>query len=88
MFSSNNSPPKFDYLFGDGNLMRAGREPLRGAGSNCPKILSEDFGWDKYLAKKIWCFGPEGKGPNMVLDTRKGVQYLSESKIQLLLGFS
>jgi elongation factor 2 len=23
------------------------------------KILSEEFGWDKDLAKKIWCFGPE-----------------------------
>ncbi|KAL6011069.1 hypothetical protein ACLOJK_001513 [Asimina triloba] len=22
------------------------------------KILSEEFGWDKDLAKKIWCFGP------------------------------
>ncbi|MDW4809970.1 hypothetical protein NQ359_24100, partial [Escherichia coli] len=23
------------------------------------KILAEEFGWDKDLAKKIWCFGPE-----------------------------
>ncbi|KAL0325783.1 UNVERIFIED_CONTAM: Elongation factor 2 [Sesamum radiatum] len=29
------------------------------------KILSEEFGWDKELAKKIWCFGPETTGPNM-----------------------
>ncbi|KAG6635782.1 hypothetical protein CIPAW_11G066000 [Carya illinoinensis] len=26
------------------------------------KILSEEFGWDKDLAKKIWCFGPETTG--------------------------
>uniref|UniRef100_A0A803NVR3 Tr-type G domain-containing protein n=1 Tax=Cannabis sativa TaxID=3483 RepID=A0A803NVR3_CANSA len=32
------------------------------------KILSEEFGWDKDLAKKIWCFGPETTGPNMVVD--------------------
>ncbi|KAK8540536.1 hypothetical protein V6N13_056674 [Hibiscus sabdariffa] len=23
------------------------------------KVLAEEFGWDKDLAKKIWCFGPE-----------------------------
>lgn len=26
------------------------------------KILSEEFGWDKELAKKIWCFGPDTTG--------------------------
>ena len=26
------------------------------------KVLSEDFGWDKDLAKKIWCFGPDTTG--------------------------
>ena len=26
------------------------------------KILSEEFGWDKDLAKKIWCFGPDTTG--------------------------
>jgi elongation factor 2 len=32
------------------------------------QILSQEFGWDKDLAKKIWCFGPETTGPNMVVD--------------------
>ncbi len=32
------------------------------------KVLAEDFGWDKDFAKKIWCFGPETTGPNMVVD--------------------
>ncbi|XP_027340327.1 elongation factor 2-like [Abrus precatorius] len=54
---------------------------------NCSKILSEEFGWDKDLAKKIWCFGPEGKGPNMVVDTCKGVQYLNEIKDSVVAGF-
>ncbi|KAJ4837939.1 pre-tRNA nuclear export protein [Turnera subulata] len=44
------------------------------------KILSEEFGWDKDLAKKIWCFGPETTGPNMVVDMCKGVQYQNEIK--------
>ncbi|KAJ8755104.1 hypothetical protein K2173_016833 [Erythroxylum novogranatense] len=51
------------------------------------KILSDEFGWDKDLAKKIWCFGPETTGPNMVVDMCKGVQYLNEIKDSVVAGF-
>ncbi|GKV37036.1 hypothetical protein SLEP1_g45105 [Rubroshorea leprosula] len=51
------------------------------------KILSEEYGWDKDLAKKIWCFGPETTGPNMVVDMCKGVQYLNEIKDSVVAGF-
>ncbi|KAG6418897.1 hypothetical protein SASPL_121103 [Salvia splendens] len=51
------------------------------------KILAEEFGWDKELAKKIWCFGPETTGPNMVVDMCKGVQYLNEIKDSVVAGF-
>eukprot|EP00245_Coleochaete_scutata_P016009 TRINITY_DN7331_c0_g1_i1.p1 TRINITY_DN7331_c0_g1~~TRINITY_DN7331_c0_g1_i1.p1 ORF type:complete len:844 (-),score=226.07 TRINITY_DN7331_c0_g1_i1:545-3076(-) len=51
------------------------------------KILSEDFGWDKETAKKIWCFGPETTGPNMVVDVCKGVQYLNEIKDSVVAAF-
>ncbi|KAJ0748510.1 putative small GTP-binding protein [Helianthus annuus] len=51
------------------------------------KILSEEFKWDKDLAKKIWCFGPETTGPNMVVDMCKGVQYLNEIKDSVVAGF-
>merc|ERR1712224_611216 len=44
------------------------------------KILSDEFNWDKELAKNIWCFGPEATGANLVVDNTKGVQYLSEIK--------
>lgn len=44
------------------------------------KKLVDDFGWDKDLTKKIWCFGPDTMGPNMLLDATKAVQYLSEIK--------
>merc|ERR1711934_1009557 len=30
--------------------------------------------------RKIWCFGPEVHGPNIVSDVSKGVQYLNEIK--------
>ncbi|XP_058068491.1 elongation factor 2-like, partial [Magnolia sinica] len=51
------------------------------------KILSEEFRWDKDLAKKIWCFGPKTTGPNMVVDMCKGVQYLNEIKDSVVAGF-
>ncbi|CAD6229872.1 unnamed protein product [Miscanthus lutarioriparius] len=51
------------------------------------QILSQEFGWDKDLAKKIWCFGPETTGPNMVVDMCKGVQYLNEIKDSVVAGF-
>ncbi|KAG2679718.1 hypothetical protein I3760_11G064500 [Carya illinoinensis] len=51
------------------------------------KILSEEFGWDKDLANKIWCFGPETTGPNMVVAMCKGVQYVNEIKDSVVAGF-
>lgn len=51
------------------------------------KILSEEFGWDKDLAKKIWCFGPDTTGPNMLTDITKGVQYLNEIKDSCVAAF-
>lgn len=42
------------------------------------KILSEEFGWDKDLAKKIWCFGPDttGEAGTWVLVGWRGVAWL------------
>ncbi|WOL14623.1 elongation factor 2 [Canna indica] len=51
------------------------------------KILSKEFGWDKEEAKKIWCFGPETTGPNMVVDACKGVQYVNEIKDSIVAAF-
>merc|ERR1712160_196040 len=41
-------------------------------------ILRDEFEWDPNDALKIWCFGPETTGPNMVVDVTKAVQYLNE----------
>lgn len=38
-------------------------------------------------ARKIWCFGPEGTGPNVIMDCTKGVQYLNEIKDSVVAGF-
>jgi len=51
------------------------------------KFLTEKHSWDKSEALKIWCFGPDGMGPNMVVDMTKGVQYLNEIKDSVDAGF-
>lgn len=38
-------------------------------------------------ARKIWCFGPEDTGPNILVDCSKGVQYLNEIKDSVVAGF-
>ena len=47
----------------------------------------DDFGWDKDLTKKIWCFGPDTMGPNLMIDATKAVQYLSEIKDSVVAAF-
>lgn len=42
--------------------------------------LVDDFGWDVNDAKKIWFFGPDNMGPNLLVDVTKAAQYLSEIK--------
>jgi len=49
--------------------------------------IKEKFGWDATEARKIWCFGPDGSGPNVVVDTTKAVQYLNEIKDSVVAGF-
>jgi len=51
------------------------------------KILAEKYEWDPTDARKIWCFGPEGSGPNLLVDQTKGVQYLAEIKDSCIAGF-
>ena len=51
------------------------------------KRLVEDFEWDKSDALKIWCYGPDNNGPNMVVDTAKGVQFLNEIKDSVEAAF-
>jgi elongation factor 2 len=51
------------------------------------KILVDEYGWDQNHARKIWCFGPETTGPNLVVDCTKGVQYLNEIKDSCIAAF-
>ncbi|KAL3907689.1 MAG: hypothetical protein SGPRY_010084 [Prymnesium sp.] len=51
------------------------------------RILVDKFGWDKAATQKIWCFGPDGSGPNLVVDTTVAVQYLNEIKDSVVAGW-
>merc|ERR1719259_131761 len=51
------------------------------------RYLSEKYEWDVNDARKIWCFGPDGDGANMVIDVTKGIQFLNEIKDSVKSGF-
>lgn len=37
------------------------------------KILENDYEWEKNDAQRVWCFGPDTTGPNLLVDTTKAV---------------
>jgi elongation factor 2 len=43
-------------------------------------ILADKYDWQKNDSLKIWCFGPENTGANVLVDQTTGVQYLNEIK--------
>lgn len=51
------------------------------------RYLADKYEWDVTEARKIWCFGPDGTGPNLLVDVTKGVQYLNEIKDSVVAGF-
>jgi len=50
--------------------------------------MADEYGWDVTEARKIWAFGPDGTGPNLFVDTTKGVNYLMEIKESVVGGFA
>jgi len=50
--------------------------------------MADEYGWDVSEAMKIWAFGPDGTGPNLFVDTTKGVNYLLEIKESVVGGFA
>jgi len=56
-----------------------------------PKIraryLADKYEWDVTDARKIWGFGPDTTGANLLVDVTKGVQYLNEIKDSVVAGF-
>lgn len=51
------------------------------------RVLADKFSWDVADARRIWCFGPDGTGANLVVDQTKAVQYLHEIKDSVVAAF-
>jgi elongation factor 2 len=53
------------------------------------RILSDEFNWDVTDARRIWAFGPIGGecSLNMIVDTTRGLPYMSEIKEHVITGF-
>lgn len=51
------------------------------------RVLADDHGWDVTDARKIWAFGPDTTGANLLVDQTKAVQYLNEIKDSFVSGF-
>jgi elongation factor 2 len=53
------------------------------------KYLADTYGFDveDVAPKRLWGFGPDGAGPNWLMDATRGVQFLSEIKESCNSGF-
>jgi len=82
------SPNKHNRLFMSGEPLPEGLAEAIGDGKCTARddvklrarYLADEFKFDVADARKIWCFGPNAKGPNFLVDTTKGCQYLNEIK--------
>jgi len=59
-------------------LIENGKAGPRADPKERARILRDDFHWDDAAAKKLWCFGPETQGANVVVDQTQAVPYLTE----------
>jgi len=51
------------------------------------KLLMEKHKWDAGDARKIWCFGPDDSGPNLLVDQTKSVQNLGDIRDAVIATF-
>ena len=89
------SPNKHNRLYMKGNPLpdgladeiEEGKVTHKQEAKERSKYLQEKFEMDPNDTRKIWCFGPDVSGPNMVCEVAKGVQYLNEIQDSVVGGF-
>ncbi|KAF9111693.1 Elongation factor 2 [Mortierella sp. AM989] len=89
------SPNKFNRLFvkaaplGDevSDAIEAGKISARDDLKARARVLSDEHDWCNAEARRIWSFGPEGTGPNVLVNLTKGVAYLNEIKDSCVSAF-
>mmetsp|Transcript_20777 Transcript_20777/g.43382 ORF Transcript_20777/g.43382 Transcript_20777/m.43382 type:complete len:863 (-) Transcript_20777:79-2667(-) len=74
--------PELCTAIDDGDIYAGAEAKVQG------RKLADEFEWDVSEARKIWAFGPDGTGPNLFVDTTKGVNYLLEIKESVVGGFA
>lgn len=67
--------------------IEAGKVTPRDDPKTRKSYLCENYSFDATDAMKIWTFGPESTGANLLIDVTKGVQYLNEIKDSCVAGF-
>jgi len=51
------------------------------------KKLVTEYGWDKDESMRIWAFGPEHTGANILVNCTKGLQYMDEVQDSMATSF-
>lgn len=51
------------------------------------RMLVEEFGWDLNATKKIWAFGPNDNGPNILVDSTRAVDGLGNIQDAIMAAF-
>jgi len=90
------SPNKHNRLYMDAEPLQPGLPERIDDGKIVPslepkvisKMLTDEFDWGIGEGRKIWCFGPNGTGPNLVVDASRGVQYLNEIQDSIVAAFN
>jgi len=68
------------------NLIEEGELGPKADPKERAKTMRDKYGWEDSHARKIWCYGPETTGANVVVDVTQGVQYLNEIKEHVVSG--
>jgi elongation factor 2 len=51
------------------------------------KELQNRFGWEQIDSRRVWSFGPDSEGPNLIVDTTKSAEHLQEVREHLVGAF-
>ncbi|RAL66150.1 hypothetical protein DID88_005822 [Monilinia fructigena] len=84
---SKSDPCVLTFISESGEHVVAGADWSRDDFKARARILADEHGWDVTDARKIWCFGPDTNGANLLVDQTKAVQYLNEIKDSVVSGF-
>ena len=68
--------------------MEAGRVTMTMDKKEFSKLMVNEYGFDKNDATRIWSFGPNDEGPNMVVDVTSGCQFMNEIRDSCVTSFN